>query len=143
MSERRLSNWLKSYAEYTAGTESPPSFHMWVGLGTISAAAQRKVFLDADYYQVHSNIYIILVSPPGRSRKSTALRIGKNILKGVIDFGQEINFSTQASSVAALIKSMAAITEKNSEHQSLTAFSSELGSLLGSKSVEMTDFLTD
>jgi hypothetical protein len=138
---RKLNNWVKSYLEYAEGTESPKLFHLWVALGTIAGAAQRKLFLDAGYYQVHSNMYIILVSPPGRSRKSTALRIGKGILRKVTDYGQEVHFSTQASSVAALVKQMSAI--KTKEHQSLTAFSSELGSLLGSKSVEMTDFLVD
>ena len=134
-------SWLKAYEKYTAGTESPPIFHLWVALGTIAGAAQRKIFLDMDYYQVHSNMYIILVSPPGRSRKSTALRIGKACLKSVTAYGQELFFSTQASSVAALVKQMSAIKKK--EHQSLTSFSSELGSLLGQKSVEMTDFLVD
>lgn len=141
MGARRLANWLQSYRDYTEGTESPPIFHLWVALGTIAGAAQRKIVMDAGYYHVHTNMYVVLVSPPGRSRKSTALRIGKGILKGVPDFGTDVFFSTQASSVAALVKQMSAIPTK--EHQSLTAFSSELGSLLGSKSVEMTDFLVD
>lgn len=141
MPKRRLENWLDGYREFTTGTESPALFHLWVALGTIAAAAQRKISMDAGYYDVHSNMYIILTSPPGRSRKSTALRIGKRILRGLKDYGQDIHFTTQASSVAALVKQFASIPTK--DHQSLTAFSSELGSLLGSKSVEMTDFLTD
>ncbi len=97
--------------------------------------------MEMDYYKVHSNQYIILVSPPGRSRKSTALRIGKNMLKGLVDYGVESHFSTQASSVAALVQQFTKI--QNKEHQSLTSFSSELGSLLGTKPAEMNDFLTD
>lgn len=139
--KRKLSNWLESYREYTLGTESPPNFHLWVAIGTLAAAMQRKISMDAGYFDVHSNMYIILTSPPGRSRKSTALRIGKKLLSGLKDYGQEIHFSTQASSVAALVRQLVSIPNK--EHQSLTAFSSELGSLLGSKSIEMTDFLVD
>lgn len=141
MTARKLVNWLQGYRDFTEGTESPPVFHLWVGLGVISAAAQRKVYLEMDYYKVHSNQYIILVSPPGRSRKSTALRIGKNMLKGLVDYGVESHFSTQATSVAALIQQFTKI--QNKEHQSLTSFSSELGSLLGTKPAEMNDFLTD
>jgi hypothetical protein len=141
MGQRRLANWLQGYKEYTEGTESPPIFHLWCALAAIAGAAQRKIVMDAGYYQVHTNMYVVLVSPPGRSRKSTALRIAKGILKGIPDWGTDVYFSTQASSVAALVKQMASIPTK--EHQSLTAFSSELGSLLGSKSVEMTDFLVD
>ena len=93
------------------------------------------------HYDVHSNMFVVLVSPPGKSRKSTALRIGKSLLKSLADYGQEVHFSTQASSVAALVQQLASM--KNSPHQSLSAYSSELGTLLGSKSVEMVDFLVD
>lgn len=142
-SERKLENWLLAYRDYTEGTESPPLFHLWVALGVLAGAAQRKIYLDVDYYQVHSNLYVVLCSPRGRSRKSTALRIGKNILKAIAEYGEEIHFSTQASSVAALVSQMVRIKEQNKEHQSLTASISELGSMLGAKSNEMSDWLTD
>jgi hypothetical protein len=138
---RRLSDWLGEYRNFTEGTESPATFHLWVALSVIAAAAQRKISMNAGYYDVHTNMYVVLTGDPGKVRKSTALRIGKSLLRGLKDYGQEIHFSTQASSVAALVKQLTDIPNK--EHQSLTAFSSELGSLLGSKSVEMTDFLTD
>lgn len=141
--KRKLDNWLDTYREFTSGTESPAKFHLWVALGTIAAAAQRKISLDMGYFDVHTNMYVILTSPPGRSRKSTALRIGKSMLRGLKDYGLPIHFSTQASSVAALVQQLAAIAGDSKEHQSLTGFSSELGTLLGSKSIEMTDFLTD
>src|SRR5678809_1176045 len=141
MPKRKLENWIEGYREFTQGTESPATFHLWVALGTIASAAQRKIMLPMGHYDVHSNMFIILTSPPGRSRKSTALRIGKNMLKSLKDYGQQVHFSTQASSVAALIAQFVKI--KDQEHQSLTSFISELGSLLGSKSNEITDFLTD
>lgn len=141
MAERKLLNWLQGYRDFTSGTESPPIFHLWVALGTIAGAAQRKISMDAGYFRVHTNMYIVLVSPPGRSRKSTALRIGKGILKSLREAGVEINFTTQASSVAALVQQFVSIKNKN--HQSLTAYSSELGSLLGSKPTEVIDFLVD
>lgn len=141
MAKRRLNNWLEAYGEYTSGTEPPAHFNLWVGLGTIAGAAQRKIFFEHEYFRTYSNMYVVLVSEPGTGRKSTALRLGKNILKGIVEYGEEINFTTQASSVAAMVSTMAKI--QNREHQSVTTFSSELGSLLGSNSVEMVDFLTD
>lgn len=138
---RKLKNWLEGYRIFSEGTESPPVFHFWIALGTIAGAAQRKILLDLDYFQVYCNMYLVLVSPPGRSRKTTALRMGEKLLQQAQDYGQEIHFSTQASSVAALIKQLASI--QNKDHQSMTAFIKELGSLLGSKSTETTDFLTD
>lgn len=141
--KRKLENWIETYREFTSGTESPMKFHLWVALSVIAAAAQRKISLDMGYFDVHTNMYVILTSPPGRSRKSTALRIGKSMLRGLKDYGVPIFFSTQASSVAALVQQLSAITGTTKEHQSLTGFSSELGTLLGVKSIEMTDFLTD
>ncbi len=138
---RKLGNWLQGYQEFAEGTESPPMFHWWVALSTLAGASQRKIYLDLDYFKIFTNMFIILVSPPGRSRKGTALRIGKSFLSGAMDYGQEIHFSTQASSVAALVKQLSAI--QNLKHQSLTAVVFELGSLLGSRSIEMVDFLTD
>lgn len=139
--KRKLDDWLATYRAFTEGTESPATFHLWVALSVLAAAAQRKISMDAGYYPVHTNMYTVLTGDPGVVRKSTALRIGKGLLKGLKNYGQEINFTTQATSVAALIKQFISIPNK--EHQSLTAFSSELGSLLGSKSTEVTDFLTD
>jgi hypothetical protein len=139
--ERRLKDWLGAYRDFTAGTESPATFHLWVALSVLAAAAQRKISMNAGYYDIHTNMYIVLTGDPGKVRKSTALRIGKSLLRGLKEYGQDIHFSTQASSVAALVKQLTDIPNK--DHQSLTAISSELGSLLGSKSVEMTDFLTD
>jgi hypothetical protein len=138
---RKLQNWLIGYRDYTAGTESPSVFHLWVGLSTLAGAAQRKIYLDHDFFQTHTNMFIVLVSPPGRSRKTTAMRMGKNLLKGVKDYGQDVFFSTQASSVAALVQQFVKISTK--DHQSLTTFSYELGSLLGVKNDDVTNFLTD
>lgn len=139
-SERRLDSWITAYSEFTEGSEPPGIFHLWVGLGTLAGAAQRKVTLRKAHFHVYSNVYIVLVGDPG-SKKSSAMRIGKGRLKDAKAWGQEFNFSTQATSVAALVKQFVSI--KNKTHQSLTAFNSELGSLLGANPAEILDFLND
>lgn len=142
MSERKLANWLMAYGEFTQGTESPAIFHSWVGLATLAGAMQRKIHLPFGHFAIYPNLFVVLVSPPGRSRKSSALRIGQGLLESAQDWGAtNIHFSTQSSSQAALVQQLAKIEDKT--NQSLTAFSSELGSLLGSKSVEIVDFLVD
>lgn len=133
---RVLSNWLMSYLEYTSENEAPEIFHTWVGLATIAGAAQRKVFMETQFFPVHTNMFIILVGPPG-SKKTTAIRQGKKMLRKV----PGVNFTTTATSVTALIKQFTAITAK--DHQSLTAYSNELSSLLGISRHEMIEFLTD
>lgn len=136
-SGRKLKNWLLAYGEYTKENEAPTSFHLWVGIGTIAGASRRRVILRSAYFDVLSNLYVILVAPPGTARKTTALRIGQGVLKGVPD----VHFTTQASSTASLIEQLAGLPEK--EHQSMTAYSHELGSLFSTDAEAMTDFITD
>lgn len=133
---RVLNNWLVKYLEYTANNEAPQDYHTWIGLGTLAGSAQRKIFMETEYFSVLSNLYIILVGPPG-TKKSTAIRQGKKILRRV----PNIHFTTSATSVTGLIQQFTAISAK--EHQSLTAFSSELGSMLGISKLDMVDFLVD
>lgn len=134
---RKLSNWLMSYGEYTGENEAPESFHLWVGLGTIAGATRRQISLRTAFFDVLTNLYVILVAPPGTARKTTALKIGQGILKEV----PGIHFTTQATSGAALVKQFASLPER--EHQSLTAYSYELGSMFQAGSVEMVDLVTD
>lgn len=136
--DRQLPDIMDAYAEYVADSESPEVFHMWVCIGTIAGAAQRKILMSTAYFDIHTNLYIILVSPPGVGKKTTALRIGKNMLKNV---KPEVNFATEATSAGALIKAMSEISSV--AHQSMTLFSSELGTLLANDAVSMVDFLTD
>jgi hypothetical protein len=138
---RLLSNWLHAYAEYTEGTESPETYHLWVALGTIAAAAQRKIGLRLGLMHVHSNMFITLVGPAGGPRKSTALNIGKNLIVGTAEYGAKIELAPKKASSAAIVSRMARIN--NPDHQSITAIASELGTLLGSNNAEVSDLLTD
>ncbi len=134
---RKLKNWLMSYGEYTADNEAPESFHLWVGLSTIAGASRRNCFLQMQHFDVLTNMFIILVAPAGTSRKTTALKIGRNLLKEV----PGIHFTTKASSPAALIQQFAALPEK--DQQSLTCISYELGTFFSQNAAEMVDIATD
>lgn len=77
-------SWLQEYLRLTAGLQSPEIFHLWVGVSTISATLERNIMLDRVYFQVYPNMYIILVAPPGKCGKNTAINIGAGLL-GSID----------------------------------------------------------
>lgn len=138
MAERKLKDWVKAYAEFTSKSDSPQIFHMWCCLATIAGAAQRKIFMQTLYYPVHSNMYIALVSPPGRGKKTAALRASKNILKEV---QPEVNFATESGSFEGLVELFMGIS--NPAHQSLNLYSMELGTLMATNPAGMTDWLTD
>lgn len=138
MTQRKLSDWIQGYAEFTAESDSPQSFHLWCCLGTIAGAAQRKIFMQTTYFPVHSNLYVILVSPPGRGKKTAALRTSKNIIR---EIQPEVNFATESGSYEGLVDLFLGIS--NPAHQSLSLYSMELGSILGTNPANMIDFLTD
>jgi DNA polymerase III delta prime subunit len=138
MPERKLSDWMAAYGEYTAQSDSPQIFHMWCGLGTIAGAAQRKIFMRNKYFYVHTNMYVILVSPPGVGKKTTALRMAKDLLAEV---EPKVNFVTESGSFEGLVGSMSKIS--NPAHQSMTLYSMELGTLMSTNPAVMIDFLTD
>lgn len=135
---RKVSDWIKAYAEFTDKSDSPEVFHTWCCFSAIAGAAQRKLHMVNPYFEVHSNIYVLLVSPPGTGKKTTALSISKNILADVVP---EVNFATESGSMEGLFNIFLNIL--NPVHQSLSLYSMELGTLMATNAASMVDFLTD
>jgi hypothetical protein len=135
---RQLPDLLKAYEYFTSKSDSPQVFHLWIALGTIAGAAQRKIFMHTLYFDVGTNFYIFLTSPPGRAKKGAALRTGKNFLRVV---EPKVNFASEAGSPEGIYDLLTKIS--NPAHQSMTLFSMELGTLMATRSAEMVDFLTD
>lgn len=76
-------SWLATYLDYTSKQESPELFHWWVGIGLISAALGRKTWFNKGYYRLYPNFFIVLVAGSARCRKSTAIKIGTDLLTNV------------------------------------------------------------
>lgn len=133
--QRRLKDWIATFLDYTDQAESPIDYLRWVALATISGAAQRKIYMDMELYYVMSNMYVVLVGPPG-SKKSTAIRQGRKLLGKVPD----VHMTADSPSVAGLMEDFKDIPTK--EHQSLNAFIYELSSLYENAKESMTGFLT-
>jgi len=74
-------DWLSRYLRMTERQEAPELFHLWVGVSCISAALQRRVWMNRGFYRLYPNFYIILVAPSGRCRKTTAADIGVGMLR--------------------------------------------------------------
>jgi hypothetical protein len=134
---RKLSNWIQSYLVYTHESESPEEYHKWVAISAIAGAVRRKVFYDMGYFLIYPNMYIVLVGPAGRCKKSTAMRIGRGLLQEV----PGLNFTTDSVTRERLIQDLSQSFVDG--HSSMTAYSSEFASLLTSSGMDMVVFLTD
>ncbi len=83
--QRKCDDFLQSYKEYTLDHESPDQFHMWIASSIIAGALRRKVWLDRGAYRLYPNMYIFIVAESASSRKTAAMGIGLNILRGLFD----------------------------------------------------------
>lgn len=137
MTQRKLDNWILAYLAYTNESESPEEYHKWVALSVIAGAVRRKVFFDMGYFLLRPNMYIILVGPAGRCKKSTAMRIGRSMLATIPD----VSFTTDSVTRERLIQDMS--QSYKGDHSSMTAYSTEFASLLTSSGMDMVVFLTD
>lgn len=131
-------NWLNYYGDYTKESESPDSFHLWTGLSILASAVRRNVWLNQGTYILYPNLYVILVGPPGRVRKSTSIRLGRRLLLGV----EGINFSADSITREELIRQLAKIST-TSKQAALTIHSTEFSSLIEPSGIKMIQFLTD
>lgn len=138
MSDRLISgSWLDAYLIYTAESESPEEYHLWVGISSIAAVLRRKCFFDMGYFLLYPNLYIVLVGPAGRCKKSTAMRIGRGIAGQI----QGVEFSVDSTTRERMIQDLSQAFKDG--QSALTVHSTEFASLLTSSGMDMVVFLTD
>lgn len=135
---RKLGNWLQGYRHYTADSEAAPLFHIWGGLGAISAVIGKQVSMHMGKFSYLTNLYTVLVGPAG-SKKTTAMLTARNLVKQVPGIHTAPNIANPES----ILKRMCKIDDPM--HQSISIYSLELGTLLseGPQQRHMLDFLCD
>jgi hypothetical protein len=133
---------------YMKNTESAKMFHRWTALSVIASCLRKKVFLCIGRIDIHPNMYVVFVGPPGGPRKSQAISFGTEFLSQIPD----IIISADAITPQALIEDLekSAIDEQMPDgsiyqHASLTITSKEFESFLGAKieNTKMITYLTD
>ena len=146
---RLLSDWLAAYLEFTDELESAESFHLWTGLGVLSAALRRRVRLEMIYGTTYPNLYIIMVAASAELRKSTAANFGRDLL---MDSLSDINLMQDSMTSQGLVKSLnqkrsvienGVVVEKL--HSDVAIFADEVANLFSYdklRASQMTIFLT-
>lgn len=146
-------NLVDLYMRYVNHTESPESYHKWCAFSMLASVLGRKVWLDWNMFQVFCNMFVVLVGPPGKCRKSAAIRYATDLLKEC----EEINLVSEAITREALIRLMANSTKSfvidptlpaDMEgnvgwHSSVSIISSEFSVFLGHHNYAMLAFLCD
>lgn len=70
------------YLDYTSNNEAPKFFHRWSMITSIGALLGRNYYLKFGHQTLVPNTYCMLLGNPG-TRKSTSIKIAKNLLKQV------------------------------------------------------------
>lgn len=78
--------FLASYIPYCCDcTDAPEIFHLGVGLSIVGTALGNKVkFRSYGHQELFPNLWIVLVAPSGFMRKTTALNLGKKLLRRAV-----------------------------------------------------------
>lgn len=144
LSDRLCTDWIEEYLEYAFHTEPPIAYHRWVAIGCISAALQRRVYMDWGMERIFPNLYITLLGPAAQTRKSTALRIGEELVKDL-----DIPMIGQDNSPEAVIREIKKSATNYNDgteikmQSAVVCFSSELAVFLGRQDADFQAYLTD
>lgn len=140
-------NFLQAYKVYTKETEPPQSFQAWTAISVCGALLGRKCYMPMGHFNVYPNMYVLLVGNPG-TRKSTALQVGRNLLRA----GKQVPVAASSTTRESLIEAMtedscavkAKVDDKLMKYQQLSAFVGEFAEFIGGRHIseDMVRFMT-
>lgn len=138
-------NFIEKYYNYTRETEPPTNYHVWTMVSCLSALLGRKCYIPQGVFTIYPNLYIVLVGSPGM-KKSSAMNIGKNLLRTIDNFPLAPASMTREAMLASLAQNECKFSVNNVEmnfHQ-VSAFVTELQEFIGGKhrNQSMIDILT-
>jgi len=139
-------SWLKTLGAYVEETESPRHFWLWSGIFTLGSALQRRVWLPFGLETIYPNLFIMVVAPPGWSRKGAPVGFAKRILE---DIGLPVGIDSPTK--RHLTKRLAALSETEQffykgfkrSQAPLALVSKELSSFLAVDPKNMIEAITD
>lgn len=137
MAKRLLDDWIAAYMEYTKGSESPTSYHLWTALVTLSTACGKNWYNIDVNTGIYNNLFIILIAGQGTTRKSSAMKFGTKLLKG-LDF---VKISMNQGSEAALIAEFIESYNPKTDVSNYLVWSHELHSLITVSGIDIMNTL--
>ena len=94
--------FIKEYLEFTKISEAPGSFHFWNAMCVLSATLQRNLWLAKGIHRIYPNLYVVLVAPSGKCRKTESIRIGVDIAQKI----EGINVIADKTTPEALLEAL-------------------------------------
>jgi hypothetical protein len=110
---------------------------MVVGLACLSAGLGRRVYLWRGYYNLYTNLYVLLLSESASTRKSIAVKIGVDL----ITVSCNIGVFAQKGSPQSLVKFMNEQYNKTGS-SAVLLFADELINFIEKDSITLLGFIT-
>lgn len=137
-------NFIASYLDYTQFQETTERIHRWVAISVIAAALERRVWFPRGSYTLFPNLYIFVIGPSGKVKKSTSTAIGVDMLRELPEFRIMSERVTAASLITQLERSGKTFTHcgKEIKQSPSFAYGSELNVFLGEVFGSISELLT-
>ena len=87
LSDLELPTWLAQYVNWASqvGNQTPETFHLGMGIWMAAVAITRRVYTDARWgTRIHPNLYMMFIADTTFYRKTTAYKLGEQILVSAI-----------------------------------------------------------
>lgn len=135
--------FIKNYLTFTKYTETPDIMHIWTAISCLAGAAERRLWLDRGMFNIHPNLYVVLVGPPGVVAKTTSISFMAKLLAEAGNFVVD-QVATKEKIICELVehtKWFEINENKRVPHASITFAMSELNTLI-TAGQDMVLFLT-
>lgn len=128
---RKLSNWIESYVYYNHESEAPDPFLRWTAISMVAAALEKRVWLRWGYEKIYPPLYIILVAPPGKARKGTAMHLASELVEECSEITKMHTSTTSAQFIRRMVQSGKSFVVDGIEyvHMPVYSFTEELTDL--------------
>lgn len=132
--KRRLASWLDAFNHYMEPKGSPPLFTLWSAIVTIAGALERKVWVETGKGALYSNLYVVVVGPPGVG-KTIATADARDLFRNLPDHKLGETDISRASLIDSLRDADRRLVKPEQtpgvvHFNALTIISDELGVLL-------------
>lgn len=140
-------SYISDYLLFTGNTESPPDYHRWACMSSLSVLAGRRFWFNLGPIRYYPNLYVVLVGHPG-VKKSSALDRAKDIVRAVNCCPIAAAQATKEYIARAMSnekfqgKRTFTFNGKREEYNQYAIFATELTQFIGVNPLAMLDFLT-
>ena len=142
--KRKLESWIDHFVEVTAALESPKLFRKWVGIYTIAAILEQKVWLMTTS-PVYPNLYVFLVAPPGGG-KSRVIDVARDLVSALPDpyiAPTSVNAASIIDHILECKRVLIQLPEPPVEYHSMSILVGEFGTFMSQYDDDLMAILTD